>query len=81
MVWGMPPPRKFLEIRCSEITSDAILGQKQGRSSCMACGVLHPISMYAFAKPADFQFPQQKVLRLVEQQVGGGVISLEAGNL
>ena len=42
-------------------------------SSCMTCGILHPISMYAFVKPADFKFPQQKVLRLVEQQVGGDI--------
>ena len=36
-------PRTFLEIRCSEIASEAILGQKQSRSSYMARGVLHPI--------------------------------------
>ena len=30
------------EIRCSEITSEAILGQKQSRSSYMAHRVLHP---------------------------------------
>ena len=28
-VWGMLLPRKFLEIRCSEIASGAVLGQKQ----------------------------------------------------
>ena len=36
----------FLEIRCSEIASEAILGQKQHRSSSvryMAHGVLYPI--------------------------------------
>ena len=38
-VWGMFPQ----EIRCSEIASEEILGQKQSRSSYMACGVLHPI--------------------------------------
>ena len=31
------------EIRCSEIASGAILGQKQSRSSYMARGILHPI--------------------------------------
>ena len=31
------------EIRCSEIASEAILGQKQSRSSYMARGILHPI--------------------------------------
>ena len=40
---GACSPRKFLEIRCSEIASEAILGQKQSRSSYryMACGELH----------------------------------------
>ena len=36
-------PRKFLEIRHSEIASEAILGQKQNHSSYMARRVLHPI--------------------------------------
>ena len=36
-------PMKILEIRCSEITSEAILGQRQSHSSYMARGVLHPI--------------------------------------
>ena len=40
---GACSPRKFLEIRCSEIASEAILGQKQSRSSYTARGVLHPI--------------------------------------
>ena len=35
--------RKILEIRCSEVTSEANFGQKQTRSSYMARGVLHPI--------------------------------------
>ena len=33
-------PRKVLEIRCSEITSEAILGQKLSCSSYMAPGEL-----------------------------------------
>ena len=40
LVWGNAPHRKFLEIRCSEIASEAILGQKQSR---VARGVLLPI--------------------------------------
>ena len=36
-------PRKFLEIRCSEIASEAILGQKHSYNSYLALGVLHPI--------------------------------------
>ena len=40
---GICSPRRFLEIRCSMIASEAILGQKQSRSSYMACGVLHLI--------------------------------------
>ena len=30
-------------VRCSEIASEAILGQKQSRSSYIVRGVLHPI--------------------------------------
>ena len=74
---GAYSPWNFLEIRCPEIASDAILGQKQHRSSSvryMARGVLYPInfwlSMYAFAKPADIKFPREKVLWLTAQQVG-----------
>ena len=40
---GICSPRRFLEIRRSMIASEAILGQKQSRSSYMACGVLHLI--------------------------------------
>ena len=73
--WGHAPPRKFLEIRRTEIASWAILGQKQSRSSYMARGVLHPIfgcPCMHFVKPADVEFPQEKVLGLglAEQQVG-----------
>ena len=52
-------PKKILEIRCSEIASEAILGQKQSCCSYMACGVLASgfwHSVYAFAKLADFRF-------------------------
>ena len=41
--WGHAPPGNFFKIGCSEIASEAILGQKQSRSSCVARGVLHPI--------------------------------------
>ena len=40
---GACSPRKILEIRCSEVASEANFGQKQTRSSYMAHGVLHPI--------------------------------------
>ena len=36
-------PQEILEIRCSEIASEAILGQKQSCSSYMVRRVLHPI--------------------------------------
>ena len=39
---GACSPRKFLEIRCSEIASEDILGRKQSCCSYMAHGVLHP---------------------------------------
>ena len=60
---------KFLEIRCSEIASEAILGQKQSRSSYMARASFW-LSMYAFAMPVDIKFQQEKVLSLAEHQVG-----------
>ena len=70
-------PQKFLEIRCSEIASHAVLAQKLSHNSYLARGVLHPIfSMYAFTKTADLEFSREKVLRLAEQQVHG-VTSLE----
>ena len=43
------------EVRCSEIASEAILGQKQSRSSYMACIV--PLHIWTFAKSADIEFP------------------------
>ena len=73
-------PRKFFVIRCPEIASEAILEQKQNHSSYMARGALNPIfgcpCTYALAIPADFQFPQEKVLKLT-LRTAGGVTSLE----
>ena len=63
---GACSPRKFLEIRSSEIASEAILGQKHSHTRYLARGVLHLIT-----KPADFEFSREKVLRLAEQQVYG----------
>ena len=54
-----------LGVRRFEIASEAILGQKQSRSSYMARGVLHPIfgcPCMRFVKPADVEFPREKVL-------------------
>ena len=65
-VWGDAPPRKFLEIRCSEVASGAIFGQKQSRSSYYFIQFL--AVLHAFAKPADFKFPREKVW-LAEQYV------------
>ena len=56
-------PRKFLEIRCSEVASGVSFGQKQSRSSYY----IWLSYVHAFAKPADFKFPQEKVVRLAEQ--------------
>ena len=55
-------PQEFLEIRRSEIASDAILGQKQSRSSYMARGVLYPIFGFQRmrAKPDDFDFQERR---------------------
>ena len=64
-VWGHAPLGNFLENRCSEIVSEAILGEKQSRSSYMAPGVLHRIfgCPCAFAKPANLEFLREKVGR------------------
>ena len=64
-VWGDAPPGNFLEIRCSEVASGAIFGQKQSCSSYYFIQFL--AVLHAFAKPADFKFPREKVLRLAEQ--------------
>ena len=71
-VWGHVPPSNFLEIRCSEIVSEAILGQKQSRSSYMARGVLHPICDCHACMHLLSQLTSNfgKVLRLAEQHVG-----------
>ena len=63
-VWGDAPPRKFLEIRCSEIASGAIFGQKQRCSSYYFIQFL--AVLHVFAKPADFKFQREKVLRSAE---------------
>ena len=39
---GACSPRKVLEIRCSEIDSEVILGQKHSHTSYLASRVLHP---------------------------------------
>ena len=58
-------PQEIFRIRCSEIVSGAIFGQKQSRSSYYISNAW--LSYMHFAKPADFKFPQEKVLRLAEQ--------------
>ena len=50
---------------CSEV----ILGQKQSHRSSVCYMACRPIYMYAFAKPADIEYPLEKALRLTEQQV------------
>ena len=51
------------------------MGQKQSRSSYMAHGANFWLSMHAFAKLADFQFPQEKVPSY--SRTADGVTSLE----
>ena len=60
---GACSPRKFFEIRCSEIASEVILGLKHSHTSYLPCRVMSIasnflLSMYAFTftKPADFEF-------------------------
>ena len=64
---GACSPMKTLEIRCSKIASEAILGQRQSR--IVATWLTEYCTQFLFAKPADFEFPREKVQRLVEQQV------------
>ena len=60
-------PRKF---RCSEIASEAILGHRsRAVVAIWLAEYCFRLSMYAFTKPDDFEFSQQKVLRLAEQQM------------
>ena len=67
------------ELRCSVIASEAILGQKQSRSSYTGRGVLHPI----FGCPCVHFLSQQTSDFLeisTESKVGrttGGMTSLE----
>ena len=59
-----------LEIRCSEIASEVILGQKQIRIVAAWLADYCIYSIYLFAKPADIKFPRKIVLRLAQHQVG-----------
>ena len=64
---GDGPPRNFVEIRYSEIASEAIFGLRvHGLQSIVSNFWL---SIYAFSKPADIEFPQKKVVWLAEQQI------------
>ena len=62
-VWGMLPQEILNEIKCIEIASEAILGQKQ--SHIVAIHSLQSISsnfwpsMYVFAKPIDIELLQE----------------------
>ena len=57
-------PQEILEIRCSEIASEVILGQKQSPSSYMARGVFHPIFGFPWGqKGGSSELPQPPRLR------------------
>ena len=58
----------FFKLKCSEIPSEAILGQKQSHSRYMDHNVLHPI--YVFSKQLTLSSAQEEVLQLTEHQVG-----------
>ena len=66
-VLGGCSPGKFLEIRCSEIASRAIFGQKQSRIYSSYWFIQFLAVLHTFAKPAGLKFPREKVLRLAEQ--------------
>ena len=55
---GACSPKKFLEIRCSESASEAILGQKQSCNSyhgSRSTASKFWLSTYAFSKPLNFR--------------------------
>jgi len=62
---GDAPPGNFLEIRCSGIAFGVIFAQKKSLSSYYFIQFL--AVLHAFAKPADFKFPREKVLKLAKQ--------------
>ena len=72
-------PRNCLEIRCSEIA----LRPFWDRSRAMIATWLEVyciqfwLSIFAFAKPADIEFPRAKVLRLAEQEVGWQMVKIQ----
>ena len=66
-------PRKILEMRCSEIASEAIWDKTRAVVATWLmkyCIQFLPVHICICYKPADFEFPREKVLRLGEQQVG-----------
>ena len=68
----MLPQENFREIRCSEIASEVIWDRSRAVVAIWLveyCIQFLAVT-YAFAKPASFEFPREKVLRLPEQQVG-----------
>ena len=72
---GARPPKKYFDIRCSEIASEAILGQKQSHMAAtwLTEYCIHFLAVHIcinFAKPADIEFPREMILQLAEQQVG-----------
>ena len=69
---GACSPRKFFEIRCSEIASEAIFGH---RSTAVVaiwlaeyCIQFLAVHMHLLSQH-DFEFSQEKVLKLAEQQM------------
>ena len=42
---GACAPKKFFEIRCPKIASEAFFGQKQSCGTYMVQGILHPVFM------------------------------------
>ena len=63
-------PQEILEIRCSEIASQAIFGQKQSCSSYMALEVLHATFGCPFMHLLSQLTLNFHKRRLAEQQVG-----------
>ena len=76
---GACSPRKILEIRCSDIASEAIWDKTRAVVAIYiyiyiyihgSRSIVLPVYVCICYKPADLEFPRERVLRLAEQQVG-----------
>ena len=71
-VWGHAPPGNFQKLDALRLLLRPFWDRSRAVVATWPPAILHPIfgcSYYALVKPADFEFPIEKVLGLAEQQV------------